>query len=165
MVFICSALNFMCVCLKLVDRTFIISCLMLSAHRDIPTSEIRSAAFQSYIPVLHMIVPIESSLSSSSIQEWGMLELNGELVMPSTDDENAFGLYDDIELGSLTFSEDATPVMIVGGHELKGSVVKLQKPFAILKKRAQDQGLTDYEVVGVITKKLLFNQYPKSIMR
>lgn len=109
-----------------------------------------------------MIVPIESS---SSIPEWGMLELNGELVMPSTDSENALDSSNSLELGSLAFSDDSTPVMIVGGHELKGSVVKLPKPFAILKKRTRDEGQTDYEVVGVITKKLLFDQYPKSIMR
>lgn len=93
-----------------------------------------------------------------------MLELNGELVMPSNDSENVVAS-DKLELGSLSFADENTPVMIVGGHELKGTVVKLQKPFAILKKRKREEGQVDYEVVGVITKKLLFDQYPKSIMR
>lgn len=105
-----------------------------------------------------MIVPIESSATSET-PEWGMIELNGELVMPET-----ANTCDELELGSLKWSTEDTPIMIVGGHELKGNVVKLKKPFAILKKRKRDDDV-DYRVVGVVTKKLLFDQYPKSIMR
>jgi hypothetical protein len=54
--------------------------------------------------------------------------------------------------------------MIVGSHELKGNVEKLKQPFAVMKKRKRDE-TADYEVIGVITSKYLFNQYPKSIMR
>jgi Ctf8 len=110
-----------------------------------------------------MIVPIKPS-SSSSPPEWGMLELNGELIMPSNDSENTIAS-DYLELGSLSFSDESTPVMIVGGHELKGSIVKLPKPFAILKKRKRGAEQIDYELVGVVTTKLLFQEYPKSIMR
>mmetsp|Transcript_23175 Transcript_23175/g.38347 ORF Transcript_23175/g.38347 Transcript_23175/m.38347 type:complete len:129 (-) Transcript_23175:38-424(-) len=128
-----------------------------------------------------MIVPIESSLeSSTTVQEWGLLELNGELVMPSSadaavNDENAVASNNELELGCLKFSKDAaaTPILILGAHELRGTVEKLKKPFAILKKRKREAEEGDdgnepssyYEVVGVITKKLLFAQYPKSIMR
>jgi chromosome transmission fidelity protein 8 len=112
---------------------------------------------------LIMIVSIRSSLSS--IPEWAMLELNGELILPPNDIENRVDAKDSLELGSLAFQADSTPIMIVGGHELKGSIVKLQNPFAILKKRIQPEGPIDYEVVGVVSKKLLFDQYPKSIMR
>jgi len=47
---------------------------------------------------------------------------------------------------------------------MKGNVEVLKQPFAIMKKHKQDNN-TEYEVVGVITKKFLFDQYPKSIMR
>ena len=94
-----------------------------------------------------------------------MLELNGELILPPNDIENRVDAKDSLELGSLAFQADSTPIMIVGGHELKGSIVKLQNPFAILKKRIQPEGPIDYEVVGVVSKKLLFDQYPKSIIR
>jgi hypothetical protein len=119
-----------------------------------------------------MIVPIESSSSSSStpsVQEWGLVELNGELVLPHTDsdndnDENA--ITNELELGCLKFSNKEEPILTLGAHELRGTVEKLKKPFAILKKRKREGDETNYyEVVGVITKKLLFDQYPKSIMR
>ena len=56
--------------------------------------------------------------------------------------------------------------MILGSHELKGSITTLKQPFAVMKKRTKgEHNDVDYQVVGVITKKLLFDQYPKSIMR
>ena len=54
--------------------------------------------------------------------------------------------------------------MTVGSHELKGSIETLKQPFAVMKK-CKRVANTDYEIVGVITKKYLFDQYPKSIMR
>ena len=78
------------------------------------------------------------------------------------------------------------PTLIIGNHELKGSEIKLKEPFAILRKRkshklSQINNDTDenasesrrlkshsgvqLEVVGVVKTKLMFDQYPKSIMR
>ena len=54
--------------------------------------------------------------------------------------------------------------MVLGSHELKGEVVNLKESFCVMKKRKRDNTV-DYKVVGVVTKKLLFNQYPKSIIR
>ena len=111
-----------------------------------------------------MIVPIESS--SSSIPEWGLLELNGELVMPSTDSENAPDSSDSLELGSLAFSDESTPVMIVGGHELKGSVVKLPRSRLRFSRNGHEmKGKPTMKLWELSRKKLLFDQYPKSIMR
>jgi chromosome transmission fidelity protein 8 len=109
-----------------------------------------------------MIVPIHSSIDC--IPEWGMLELNGELILPSMSEEGV-DPKGDLELGSLSFMDAISPRMIIGGHELKGKVVKLDKPFAILKKRKNEKGETFYEVWGLITTKLLFDEYPRSIMR
>jgi chromosome transmission fidelity protein 8 len=109
-----------------------------------------------------MIIPIHTS--SDGIPEWGMLELNGELILPSIDEEDKIHKKG-LELGSLSFKDAISPRMIIGGHELKGKVVKLDKPFAILKKRRNDKGGTFYEIMGLITTKLLFDEYPRSIMR
>ena len=76
------------------------------------------------------------------------------------------------------------PTLIMGNHQLKGTANKLKEPFAVLRKRKADEvtnstdnGDTDSEsklkktsgvqlqVVGVVKKKLMFAQYPKSIMR
>ena len=78
--------------------------------------------------------------------------------------------------------------MIIGNHELKGSSIKLKEPFAVLRKRKSNQitnGINEnededggtaetnlnkhsgvqLEVVGCVKKKLMFDSYPKSIMR
>mmetsp|Transcript_26354 Transcript_26354/g.38922 ORF Transcript_26354/g.38922 Transcript_26354/m.38922 type:complete len:105 (+) Transcript_26354:55-369(+) len=104
-----------------------------------------------------MIVQINSS--SIKNPEWGLIELNGELVMPDSDGD------EDLELGSLSFDDDETPVIIVGSHELRGSTIKLKQPFAVLRKRKRGESEVEYEVVGMVTTKILFDQYPKSIMR
>jgi hypothetical protein len=53
--------------------------------------------------------------------------------------------------------------MVIGSHELTGNAVeKLAKPFCVLQK--SDDGRS-YKVTGVVTRKVLLNQYPKIIMR
>lgn len=77
------------------------------------------------------------------------------------------------------------PTIIIGHHELKGTSVDLKEPFAVLRKRKFSNTSNDkevstkeekllkrhgdakvqYEVAGIVQKKLMFDQYPKSIMR
>lgn len=54
--------------------------------------------------------------------------------------------------------------MILGSHELKGEVLTLKEPFCVMNKRKRGEEV-DYTVVGVVAKKLLFDRYPKTIMR
>jgi len=70
--------------------------------------------------------------------------------------------------------------MILGSHELKGTLEPLEQPFVVLraatttKRKRDDDPTTEkrtktekegYEVAGIIRQKLLFNTYPKIIMR
>lgn len=85
--------------------------------------------------------------------------------------------------------------MTLGSHELKGKVETLKQPFVVMKKKKRkrdesgeggdggdsfskmdidstDEGAlaksgesVSYEVAGIVTKKMLFDNYPKSIMR
>ena len=85
--------------------------------------------------------------------------------------------------------------MTLGSHELKGRVEDLKQPFVVMKKkkRKRDESGDDgdggdsfsmmdidspderasaksgesvsYEVAGIVKKKMLFDNYPKSIMR
>lgn len=71
-------------------------------------------------------------------------------------------------------------VLKVGKHELKGSVVKLEKPLAVLKKSTNDSSSSmevtaadlstdssshvSYEVVGVVRSKYLFRDRPKVLL-
>lgn len=58
--------------------------------------------------------------------------------------------------------------MILGTHELKGKVESLKRPFCILQKEEssqEDGGGTSYRVSGMVTRKLLFDKYPKVLLR
>jgi hypothetical protein len=53
--------------------------------------------------------------------------------------------------------------MILGSHELTGKVVEpLAQPFCVLQ-RSRDG--SSYRIKGVVTRKVLLNEYPKVIMR
>mmetsp|Transcript_5418 Transcript_5418/g.8329 ORF Transcript_5418/g.8329 Transcript_5418/m.8329 type:complete len:148 (+) Transcript_5418:80-523(+) len=134
-------------------------------------------------------------VSSSSVEkiEWVMLELNGELVKPQheavrkTITETEQNEIDKrrVEFGSVQFDDAGAPTLIIGNHELKGTSITLKNPFAVLRKRkatqlnaaADDDDGSDanskimkrsgveYEVAGIVKKKLMFDKYPKSIMR
>ena len=56
--------------------------------------------------------------------------------------------------------------MILGTHELEGKIQTLKQPFCVLEKESSSsQGGTSYRVGGVITQKILFDRYPKVILR
>jgi len=126
--------------------------------------------------------------------EWVMLELNGELLKPLDEERKKVSIALDandirrrVELGAVKFDGDGAPTLIIGNHELKGSSIKLKEPFAVLRKRKSNQITNDInenngdggtvettlnkhsgvqlEVVGCVKKKLMFDSYPKSIMR
>jgi hypothetical protein len=78
-------------------------------------------------------------------------------------------------------TQQGAPTLIIGHHELKGTAITLKEPFAVLRKRKfqpddenenerkllkrHGEAKVQYEVAGVVKKKLMFDQYPKSIMR
>mmetsp|Transcript_31996 Transcript_31996/g.47111 ORF Transcript_31996/g.47111 Transcript_31996/m.47111 type:complete len:107 (-) Transcript_31996:115-435(-) len=87
-----------------------------------------------------------------------------------------------VELGSVQFDDAGAPTLIIGNHELKGTSIALKNPFAVLRKRKANQlssaddgsdadskimkrSGVEYEVAGIVKKKLMFDKYPKSIMR
>lgn len=110
------------------------------------------------------------------VAEWGMVELQGEL---ETRDQVPL---DGMHIGDLHFNSKGTPTLIVGHHLLTGKVVTLDKPYAILRKRKQDdseEGMDgmeldsvklsvgscpEYEVVALISKKVIFKNRPKPII-
>jgi len=134
-----------------------------------------------------IVIPIHGD-SSSCQCEWTAIELNGELIlpaeMPTTGNQEVLCGPDQIELGSLRFDDDGkTPIMVLGSHELRGTLEHLKQPFCVFEKHGgekhdneadmrtedgENHNETDnlvYNVVGIVTKKLLFNNYPKTIMK
>eukprot|EP00563_Minutocellus_polymorphus_P018654 CAMPEP_0197721120 /NCGR_PEP_ID=MMETSP1434-20131217/4275_1 /TAXON_ID=265543 /ORGANISM="Minutocellus polymorphus, Strain CCMP3303" /LENGTH=146 /DNA_ID=CAMNT_0043306079 /DNA_START=42 /DNA_END=482 /DNA_ORIENTATION=- len=146
-----------------------------------------------------MLIPIQSGAANDdddTPREWSLLELNGELIPPSVGptESSSGGTVTTttsgtrMELGSVRFSSDGTPVMTLGSHELKGKVENLKQPFVVLKKKRKREdengegggggdspddmasaslsaASVSYEVAGIVKKKMLFDNYPKSIMR
>ena len=104
--------------------------------------------------------------------EWGMVELQGQL---ETRDQVPF---DRMHIGDLHFDSRGIPSLIVGHHLLTGKIIELEKPFAVLRKIASENGMESetgmglqssgqnlkYEVVALITKKIIFKNRPKPII-
>jgi hypothetical protein len=63
--------------------------------------------------------------------------------------------------------------MIIGSHELKGNIQTLAHPLVLLRQgsKLEDDEMGNnkrelsYVIAGVVKKKILFNSYPKIIMR
>ena len=110
------------------------------------------------------------------VEEWGLVELQGQL---ETRDQVPL---DGMHIGDLHFNSKGTPSLIVAHHVLTGKVIALDKPYAILrKKRKQSAGETDamevegelrtadeasqeYEVVALISKKIIFKNRHEPIV-
>ena len=112
------------------------------------------------------------------VGQWGLVELQG--VIETRDRVPFNGMH----IGDLHFNSKGVPSLIVGHHLLTGRVQNMEKPFAILSKKSnisgdllnsnntmnsnEDNGrasdATEYEVIALITKKILFNNRPKPII-
>ena len=96
----------------------------------------------------------DNSKKQHHLQEWAMIEINGELLLPPEAVSNTasstaiFDAHHHMELGSISFveatnqdeSSPPTPIMIIGTHELRGKIVQLQQPFLCLQKHINVAG-------------------------
>ena len=108
------------------------------------------------------------SLSDTGTQEWGLVELQGQL---ETRDQISF---DSMHIGSLHFDSNSTPNLIIGHHLLTGRVVDLEKAIAVLQKTSRSTSVDEdsdsekksiqHKVVAIIRKKIIFKYRPKPII-
>ncbi|KAJ8924835.1 hypothetical protein NQ315_000989 [Exocentrus adspersus] len=88
--------------------------------------------------------------------DWAIIELQGDLK--SHTDSSFEGKF----IGDLHFTKAGIPVLIIGHHLLYGKEAKLEKPFALLEKKADDK--TEYLVKSIIRNKIIFKTRPKPIV-
>lgn len=127
--------------------------------------------------LIEISVPGEELPSGDSppCKEWAIIELQGTLEMQAhSKDDPLAGKF----IGDLHFTKSGEPTLIIGHHILYGKMSKLEKPFAVIKKRtgspskppplgSRESGVassTRYDVMGLVKHKLLFNQRPKPII-
>lgn len=94
------------------------------------------------------------------LEEWAIIELQGDLKFDSPDVTNKY-------IGDLHFLKAGIPIFIIGIHVLHGKEVPLPKPFAVLIKKHTEHASeikTEYNVQAIIRKKLIFKTRPKPII-
>lgn len=98
-------------------------------------------------------------------EEWAIVELQGDLKFNSVNITNVY-------IGDLHFTKSGTPILIIGIHVLQGKEMALQKPFAVLvKKKNEETNTTNtsevktaYIIKAIVKKKLVFKSRPKPIV-
>ena len=124
--------------------------------------------------VVEISVPDEESGDGAVKKEWAIIELQGTLEMQAhCKDDPLAGKF----IGDLHFTQSGQPTLIIGHHILYGKMSKLERPFALVKRRTKQRtaggdvtmdGIhateTRYDVMGLIKHKLLLNQRPKPII-
>lgn len=98
-------------------------------------------------------------------EEWAIVELQGDLKFNSVNITN-------VCIGDLHFTKSGTPILIIGIHVLQGKEMTLQKPFAVLVKKKNEETntantsevKTAYIIKAIVKKKLIFKSRPKPIV-
>ncbi|GAB4819033.1 hypothetical protein N2152v2_006079 [Parachlorella kessleri] len=107
-----------------------------------------------------MLVPIVAPGSPAGVQQWAMVELQGEVERKDGGTlEQAF------DVGTLSVSNSGGSVLLsIGYHQLEGKKLPLKKPLAVLEREpAATQGLT-YKVLGVVRDKYMFKARPRALI-
>lgn len=136
-----------------------------------------------------LLIPPLSSASSATITTSTPSQDDSAATF-TTSSTSIFDTRNNVELGSISFETPSksaktdseklppvVPIMIIGTHELRGTIIELQRPFLCLHKHVIEANgnngdsatattsTTEYVVRGIVKYKFIFNQYPKTIMR
>eukprot|EP00123_Amoebidium_parasiticum_P009845 comp19745_c0_seq1/m.23563 comp19745_c0_seq1/g.23563 ORF comp19745_c0_seq1/g.23563 comp19745_c0_seq1/m.23563 type:complete len:125 (-) comp19745_c0_seq1:262-636(-) len=113
-----------------------------------------------------VMIPVQFDRHGTGLQEWGLVELQGELVTK--------GNYAGRPFGEFYFDEKGDPHIVVAYHHLVGKKQALDEPFAVMQKVHQPQNDTmedgptavkEYQVVALIKHKYVFKNRPQAIIK
>ena len=109
-----------------------------------------------------------------------LIELNGTVHLPPPSSTSKLSSEAGVELGKFTLNSGGSPTLVIGSHVVTGKAVEVSKPYLLCRRQGSvgskrkrggsgeeddEGGGSGIEVVGVVTKKYLFDAYPKTITR
>ncbi|KAJ2083579.1 hypothetical protein H4R24_000742 [Coemansia sp. RSA 988] len=95
-------------------------------------------------------------------REFCLLEAQGSL-----ETDSASGLQGQRDFATIERLDGDKVQMKIGVHWVQGSVVKLQKPLAVLKKRSDECTTTTdvwYDIEAIVKEKILFKMRPDVVL-
>lgn len=99
--------------------------------------------------------------SHGPVQEWGLIELQGQLDRRMLEDGTLA-----LEIGTLHHAHSTASLSLtIGYHALDGKILPLKKPLAVMEKcNERAEGCTAYKLIGVVRNKYLFKMRPKALI-
>ncbi|PIA17983.1 hypothetical protein COEREDRAFT_7156 [Coemansia reversa NRRL 1564] len=98
----------------------------------------------------------------SKQRKFCLLEAQGSL-----ETDSASGLQGQRDFATIERLDGDKVHMKIGVHRVQGSVVKLKKPFAVLKKRSDECTTTSdvcYDIEAIIKEKIIFKMRPDVVL-
>ncbi|KAJ2797278.1 hypothetical protein H4R20_005240, partial [Coemansia guatemalensis] len=95
-------------------------------------------------------------------REFCLLEAQGSL-----ETDSASGLQGQRDFATIERLDADKVQMKIGVHRVEGSVVRLKKPFAVLKKRSDESTTSSdvcYDIEAIVKEKILFKMRPDVIL-
>ncbi|KAJ1858131.1 hypothetical protein GGH12_001720 [Coemansia sp. RSA 1822] len=102
---------------------------------------------------------IEIRYEKARQREFCLLEAQGSLETDGTG-----GLRGQQKFAEIERQDNDQVLMRIGVHRVQGSLVKLKKPLAVLKKRVADDGSISYDIEAVVKEKFLFKLRPDVVL-
>lgn len=89
------------------------------------------------------------------------MELQGHIEM-----SDAAQMESSLAIGRLCVSQTEGKLsLFIGMHQLEGTKQKLKKPLVVIEPKLSNEGRRHYEVVAIVREKLVFDAWPKPLVK
>ncbi|ORY07819.1 hypothetical protein K493DRAFT_310035 [Basidiobolus meristosporus CBS 931.73] len=117
--------------------------------------------------MVQILLPATSVTSTQDhSREMILFELQGSLETSLEDLKS-------VKMGDITYNSHGDPILYIGNHKIEGSITKLRKPLALIKKldkeKLSDISIADtdhleYRMVTLIKQKYVFKARPDPVI-